>query len=268
MKLATLKPVAVNRSASTVAAYFNRQIEQNQLLPAQRKAVQHVNKQFFELRRSISSDDRLTKQDKAQLVSVLTFERMKAREAIQNPELNKEATYMGSAEIRGLIHIEPQEDNPEFSISGPGASDPAPVRDRIARLIRNLALQVDEKVSKEREQELSSKDIYTRKARFSQNVHYINKTTDKTLFVDTGTSIALRRTGITEAGVAVALQLAQQRFGSTLTINGTAEFKRLVVEAAAKGGMDIHFTDKSMTQALTARRAELEIVHSGSGANE
>jgi hypothetical protein len=263
MKLATLKPVAVNRSASTVAAYFNRQIEQNQLLPAQRKAVQHVNKQFFELRRSISSDDRLTKQDKAQLVSVLTFERMKAREAIQNPELNKEATYMGSAEIRGLIHIEPQEDNPEFSISGPGASDPAPVRDRIARLIRNLALQVDEKVSKEREQELSSKDIYTRKARFSQNVHYINKTTDKTLFVDTGTSIALRRTGITEAGVAVALQLAQQRFGSTLTINGTAEFKRLVVEAAAKGGMDIHFTDKSMNQALTARRAELEIEREG-----
>lgn len=263
MKLATLKPVAVNRRASTVAAYFNRQIEQNQLLPAQRKAVQRVNKQFFELRRSISSDDRLTKQDKAQLVSVLTFERMKAHESIHFPLLNKEATYMGSAEIRGLINNEPQEDNPEFSISGPGASEPAPVRERIVRLIKNMALQLDEKTSKEREQELGTKDIYTRKARFSQNVHYLSKTTDKTLFVDTGTSIAMRRTGITEAGVGVALQLATQRFGSTLTVNGTAEFKRLVVEAAAKGGIDVHFTDKVMNAQLAERRVALEIERDG-----
>ena len=263
MKLATIKPVAVNRNASTVAAYFNRQIEQNQLLPAQRRAVQRVNKRFFEVRRSIFSDDRLTRQDKAQLVSVLTFERMKAREAIQNPELHKEATYMGSAEIRGLVSPTPEEENPEFSISGPGASDPAPVRDRLKRLVKNLSFQVDDKTSKERERELSAKDIYTKKARFSQNVHYIDKKTDRTLFVDTGTSIALRRTGITEAGVSVALQLAQQRFGSTLTINGTAEFKRLVIEAAAKGGMDIHFTDKAMNDSLAARRTELEIEREG-----
>jgi hypothetical protein len=263
MKLATIKPVAVNRNASTVAAYFNRQIEQNQLLPAQRRAVQRVNKRFFEVRRSIFSDDRLTRQDKAQLVSVLTFERMKAREAIQNPELHKEATYMGSAEIRSLVSPTPEEDIPEFSISGPGASDPAPVRDRFKRLVKNLTLQVDDKTSKERERELSAKDIYTKKARFSQNVHYIDKKTDRTLFVDTGTSIALRRTGITEAGVSVALQLAQQRFGSTLTINGTAEFKHLVIEAAAKGGMDIHFTDKAMNDSLAARRTELEIEREG-----
>ncbi len=263
MKLATIKPVSVNRSASTVAAYFNRQIEQNQLLPAQRKAVQRVNKQFFELRRSISTDDRLTKQEKAQLVSVLTFERMKSREAIQNPVLHKEVTFMSSAEIRNLITPESQEDAPEFSISGPGSNSPMPIRDRVKRVVKNFTLQVDESITKERERELSAKDIYTKKSRFSQNVHYINKTNDKTLFVDTGTAIAMRRTGITEAGVGVALQLATQRFGTTLTINGSADFKRLVVEAAAKGGMDIHFTDKHMNQALTLRRAELDIEREG-----
>ena len=263
MKLATIQPVAVNRSASTVAAYFNREIEQNQLLPAQRKAVQRVNKQFFELRRSISTDDRLTKQDKAQLVSVLTFERMKAREAIKNPELHREVTYMSSAEIRNLVSPESQQDAPEFSISGPGANSTTPIRDRVKRVVKNFALQVDENISKEREKELSAKDIYTKKSRFSQNVHYLNKSTDKTLFVDTGTAIAMRRTGITEAGVGVALQLATQRFGTTLTINGSADFKRLVVEAAAKGGMDIHFTDKHMNQALTLRRAELDIEREG-----
>jgi len=261
MKLATIKPVAVNRNASTVAAYFNRQIEQSQLLPAQRKAVQRVNKQFFEIRRSIFSDDRLTKRDKAQLVSVLTFERMKAREAIQNPSLYKEDTYMGSAEIRGFVNNEPQEELADFSISGPGPN--APARDRVKALIARLTLQTNDQVSKERERELSAKDIYTKKSRFGQNVHYLSKTTDKTLFVDTGTAIAMRRTGITEAGVGVALQLATQRFGSTLTINGSAEFKRLVVEAAAKGGMDIHFTDKKMNEALTLRRAELDIDKEG-----
>ncbi|WP_258178624.1 LPD7 domain-containing protein [Pseudomonas fluorescens] len=164
---------------------------------------------------------------------------------------------MGSAEIRGLINDEPQQDFPEFSISGPGLN--SPVRNRVKSLIARLTLQTNERVSKERERELSSKDIYTKKSRFSQNVHYLSKTTDKTLFVDTGTAIAMRRTGITEAGVGVALQLATQRFGSTLTINGSAEFKRLVVEAAAKGAMDIHFTDKKMNEALTLRRAELDI---------
>ncbi|AGN33489.1 relaxase, NikB family (plasmid) [Pseudomonas fluorescens A506] len=257
MKLATIKPMAVNRNASTVAAYFNRQIEKGRLLPAQRKAVQRVNKQFFEIRRSVFSDERLSKQDKAQLVSVLTFERMKAHEAIQKPHIYKEATYMGSAEIRGLVNDQPQEELQEFSISGPGPS--APPRDRVQALIARLRLQTNDQVSKEREKELSAKDIYTKKSRFSQNVHYLSKTTDKTIFVDTGTAIAMRRTGITEAGVGVALQLATQRFGSTLTINGSAEFKRLVVEAAAKNGMDIHFTDKKMNEALTLRRDELDI---------
>jgi hypothetical protein len=264
IKLATNKPVAVNRSASTVAAYFNRQIEQNQLLPEQRRAVQRVDKQFHEVRRLVFSDERLTRQDKAQLVSVLIFERMKAREAIHTPLLHQEAIYMGSAEIRALIDKDEQEEaHPQFSISGPGPSHARPVRERIQRVISNLTWQVDEKAREERERELSSKDIYTKKARFSQNVHYLDKATDKTLFVDTGKSISLRRNGITEAGVAVALQLAQQRFGSTLTINGSAEFKRLVVEAAAKSDLDIHFTDTNMNQALMARRAELAIERDG-----
>lgn len=263
-KLATRKQIAINKSASTVAAYFSRQKVKDTLLPTQRRAIQQIDRRFFEIRRSVFSDDRLTRVDKKQLISVLTFERLKAREAVNNPDLHKEATYMGSAEIRGLVKETTEEEkNPAFSISGPGAAVPTPVRDRVKRILRNITHQVDPKASKEREDELSAKDIYTKKARFSQNVHYIDKKTDRTLFVDTGTAIALRRTGITEAGVSVALGLARERFGSTLTINGTAEFKRLVIEAAAKGKMDIHFTDKAMNDSLKARRQELEIESEG-----
>ncbi|WP_335930368.1 LPD7 domain-containing protein [Pseudomonas syringae] len=126
-----------------------------------------------------------------------------------------------------------------------------------------FAKQVDPAAASERARDLSAKDLYTRKAKFSQNVHYLDKQTDKTLFVDTGTTISMRRTGITEAGVSVALQLARERFGSTLTINGTAEFKKLVIEAVAKNGLDVHFTDKAMNQSLADRRAELDIERGG-----
>nr|WP_309301470.1 LPD7 domain-containing protein [Pseudomonas syringae] len=127
----------------------------------------------------------------------------------------------------------------------------------------HFAKQVDPAAASERARDLSAKDLYTRKAKFSQNVHYLDKQTDKTLFVDTGTTISMRRTGITEAGVSVALQLARERFGSTLTINGTAEFKKLVIEAVAKNGLDVHFTDKAMNQSLADRRAELDIERDG-----
>lgn len=256
IKLTSIKSLTANRSASTVAAYFRRQAEQ-QLAPAQRHALRRLNRQYFELRRSVFSDRRLTRQDKSQLVSVLAFERLKATEQIRYSPFTKEVHLMGSAEIRKLIVDEPE--NPDFSISGPRGAAPVGVRDRVKRILDKLSEQLDPGTTQARARELAAKDIYTRKAKFSQNVHYLDKLTDKTLFVDTGTAIAMRRNGITESGVAVALQLAKERFGSTLTINGTAEFKRLVVEAAAKSGLDLHFTDKGMNESLAARRTELEI---------
>lgn len=274
VKRPSFKPLLINRSASTVAAYFTRQAEQNQLMPAQRHALRRLNKQYFDLRRSVFSDSRLTRQDKTQLVSVLAFERLKAREAIQNPQHHTEVVLMGSAEIRNLIKgVEEQATVPGFSFTGPRGPhlderEPEGVRVRVKRVLDNLSQRLDpaqKERDQARERELNAKDLYTRKATFSQNVHYLDKKTDKTLFVDTGKAIVMRRTGITEAGVAVALQLAKERFGSTLAINGTPEFKQLVVEAAAKNGIDVHFTDKAMNQALADRRAELEIDREGQG---
>lgn len=273
VRLPSIKALLVNRNASTVAAYFTRQTEQNQLKPAQRQTLRRIDKQFFDVRRLVFSDQRLTRQDKAQLVSVLTFERLKAHEAIHNPHKHNEAILMGSAEIRKMI-VEEEPVDLGFSISGPSGPDtdrvaPEGMRARTKKLLDKISQQLDPKPQTERERErerdLNAKDLYTRKSKFSQNVHYLDKSTNKTLFVDTGKAIAMRRTGITESGVAVALQLAKERFGSTLTINGTAEFKQLVIEAAAKNGLDVHFTDKFMNEALVARRAELEIEREGQG---
>ncbi|WP_329609692.1 LPD7 domain-containing protein [Pseudomonas syringae] len=260
-KRASIKALTVNKHASTVAAYFTRQAQYNQIAPAHRQAIRRIDQQYFALRRAVFSDQRLTRQDKAQLVSVLTFERLKAREQFHNPQPNIEVNLMGSAAIRNLLDDE--KEDPGFSISGARGPGREGVRDQVKRIMDRFAKQVDPAAASERARDLSAKDLYTRKAKFSQNVHYLDKQTDKTLFVDTGTTISMRRTGITEAGVSVALQLARERFGSTLTINGTAEFKKLVIEAVAKNGLDVHFTDKAMNQSLADRRAELDIERDG-----
>lgn len=256
-KRAPIKALTANKHASTVAAYFTREAQHNQILPAHRHVMRRIDQQFYSTRRAVFSDDRLTRQDKAQLISVLTFERLRAREQLQSPQPSTEVDFMGSAAIRQLI--EEEKDEPGFKISGAKGPNPEGVRDRVKRIMDRFANQVDPQAAAERARDLSAKDLYTKKAKFSQNVHYLDKATDKTLFVDTGKAISMRRTGITESGVAVALELAKERFGSTLTINGTADFKKLVIEAVAKNGLDVHFTDKAMNQGLAARRAELDI---------
>ena len=260
-KRAPIKALTTNKHASTVAAYFTREAQHNQILPAHRHAMRRIDQQFYSTRRAVFSDDRLTRQDKAQLISVLTFERLRAREQLQSPQPSTEVDFMGSAAIRQLIEEEKEE--PGFTISGAKGPSPEGVRDRVKRIMDRFANQVDPQAAEARARDLSAKDLYTKKAKFSQNVHYLDKATDKTLFVDTGKAISMRRTGITESGVAVALQLAKERFGSTLTINGTADFKKLVIEAVAKNGLDVHFTDKAMNQGLAARRAELDIAKDG-----
>jgi hypothetical protein len=257
----SVKALTTNKQASTVAAYFTREAQQNEILPANRQAIRRVDTQYYQLRRAVFSDERLTRQDKAQLVSVLSFERLKAREQIQTPQPNIEVDFMGSASIRALLDEE--QEPVGNTISGSRAAGPEGVRQRVRQIMERMTKQIDPDASSERARELSAKDLYTRKAKFSQNVHYLDKTTDKTLFVDTGKAISMRRGGITESGVAVALTLAKERFGSTLTINGTADFKRLVVDAVAKNGLDVHFTDKAMNVSLAARRAELEIEKGG-----
>ncbi len=248
------------RESSTPAAYALRQHEHNSLQPAERRALRQLNQRFYETRRLVRTDPRFTRQERAQLVAVLVFERMKAKQAITHPQLHSESTSMRSAEIRALVDRQ-QKHLPNNSISGPDQLLPA--RQRIQRLIQRAQEAVDEFKTSGRTQSGSTQDMYTKRARFSQDVHYLDKKSDKTVFVDTGKSINLRRHGMSEAGVSVALDLARERFGSTLTIKGSEEFKRTIVDVAAKRGLDIHFTDPQMNVRLTERKAALALEQEG-----
>ncbi|KWS67552.1 hypothetical protein AL053_28265 [Pseudomonas savastanoi pv. fraxini] len=50
-KRASIKALTVNRQSSTVAAYFTRQAQHNQIPPAHRRAVRRIDQQYFALRR-------------------------------------------------------------------------------------------------------------------------------------------------------------------------------------------------------------------------
>lgn len=253
-----------DKNASFVAAWFLRRMEQDQILPPQRKELIAVDKKFFETRRSIFSDDRLSRKDKAQYVSVLTFERLKAHHAITKPDIpfEQESPDMGSADIRKLLR---ETRIPDNSISGSQVEDKdiPPARERFSRIINNINDHMAEKRRRDRQRVISAADLYTRRARLSKNVHYLDKKTDRTLFVDTGKSIALRRHGMTDSAVQVALELAKEKFGSTLTIKGSQAFREQVIDVVARNNLDIHFTDKAMNKALEARREELAIEKEG-----
>ena len=247
-----------NKNASFVAAYFLRQHEQRQILPAEWREIRAVDTQFFNSRRTLLGDDRFTRREKKQYLSILTFERLKAHHAIRHPDTHseQESPDMSSADIRQLIKKTRLPDN---SISGTSPEDNAipPARARFSRIIQHLHAQLSEKHSGDRQRLISASDLYTRRASLSQNVHYLDKKTDRTLFIDTGLAIAVRRNGMTDSAVAVALELAKEKFGSTLTIKGSQVFKDQVISVVAKKGADIHFTDPAMNKELEARRTEL-----------
>ncbi|WHF58042.1 relaxase/mobilization nuclease domain-containing protein (plasmid) [Shewanella xiamenensis] len=62
---------------------------------------------------------------------------------------------------------------------------------------------------------------------------------------DDGQQLKIAR-NITAEGVIAALKMAQERFGNTITINGTDEFKTLAVKAAVVGNVRVTFSDPEL----------------------
>ncbi|CAH0299145.1 hypothetical protein SRABI13_04326 [Erwinia aphidicola] len=169
---------------------------------------------------------------------------------------------MSSADIRSTIKPQPKHRN---TIRGAEENEKGP-QDAKQRF-RNMAKQVEENLGerslREKVRIITAADLYTRKAKLSDNVHYIDKSSDKTLFIDTGKAIAVSKNGLTESGVAVALELAKEKFGSTLNVKGTESFKNTAIEVVAQKGLDIHFTDKEMNRRLAERKQELALEREG-----
>lgn len=250
------EPVNANVNSSSVSAWLIRRISEQPASQNISKLLKSIDRDFHDIRREVLGDKRFSYEEKNQLISVMHFERLK-----RNAVLNKNEGYiMGSKEIRDMLRNEGR--NPTgFTISGPELEEKQEAKSRFARVIDKLRNPVDySKVADESrkavEKHLDASNLYTKRTR-KGHVHYLDKTSDKTLFVDTGKLITMRKNGLSSDSVAVALELAQGRFGSTLNIKGSQKFKDMVVNVVAEKGLDIHFTDKKMNETLELRRAEL-----------
>lgn len=123
---------------------------------------------------------------------------------------------MGNVTIRQLIqssHI------PNSSISVAEPDEKAiSAKSRFDQLIRNLNTRLDGKSIDNKRRSVSAFDLYTKRSHLNKNIHYLDKKTDRTLFVDMGNAIAVRKAAMTDLVITVALTLAKEKFGSTLTI--------------------------------------------------
>ncbi|EMK8419712.1 hypothetical protein V9O75_002835 [Shigella sonnei] len=245
------------KSASTVPAWLLRRLEQNAITPAfEKTSFRQIERDFRERRSDLLRDTRLTREDKTQLLSILEFERLRTREKYANGFITNEDREMAAKDIRSLIDEE--KNKPDFSISTGAKRDPdVSATSRFKNAFDKMRDSLAESRRNADQPGVQLNDLYTKRGR-NGAVHYLDKKTDKSLFVDTGEVIKMRRNGISKEAVGVALELAQGRFGSTLNITGNRKFKDLVIEAAIEKNLDIHFTDKSMNARMAERKLELQ----------
>lgn len=249
----------VNVSTSSVPGWLIRRVKETEFPEKNiNKLLRSIDREFYDIKREVLADKRFTYQEKNQLLSVMHFERLKRKDSIVN---KKEGFSMGSKDIRQMMSNN-RKNLSGFTISAPEPEKEQPAESRFSRVMDKLRNPVNyskvaEDSRKSVEHHLDASNLYTKRTR-KGHVHYLDKTSDKTLFVDNGQLITMRKNGLSKDSVAVALELAQGRFGSTLNIKGSKQFKEMVIDVVAERGMDIHFTDKRMNEALQLRRQELE----------
>jgi hypothetical protein len=85
--------------------------------------------------------------------------------------------------------------------------------------------------------------------------YYADQAKRRALVIDSGQRVTVATVKDSQA-VEAGLHLAVQKFGPGLKIEGSAEFKRQVIEAALKTGLRVEFDSKAMNDELQHRRAE------------
>ena len=85
--------------------------------------------------------------------------------------------------------------------------------------------------------------------------YYADQAKRRALVIDSGQQVTVAAAKDSQA-VEAGLRLAVQKFGPALKIDGSAEFRQQVIEAALKTGLRVEFDNKAMNDELQRRRAE------------
>ncbi|RWZ85637.1 MAG: hypothetical protein EO766_16345 [Hydrotalea sp. AMD] len=78
---------------------------------------------------------------------------------------------------------------------------------------------------------------------------------DTEILRDEGHAVKVLRSE--DNNIETSLRLAQAKFGNTLTVHGTDEFKANAARVAAEKGLRVSFTDPKLNELMTARKVEI-----------
>lgn len=235
-----------------------------------------TNNYFNEIKR-INGLSHLTYKEKQNLKAINVYEKLVAEEylkavmyeskqsayAIKYPFSDHFKNYLIKEQVLDMTLIDrmknkylkkPRNQELENSISGKGYDHVLNGKEaaRRARLIANMARQ--------NQQLLNNRYGYTfRELRPEQQKdHVVFFKEDKKLFeTDSNKTKVLGKPEIN--AVATALAYSLSRYGNPLEITGTEEFRGQLIEAAARNGLEVEFTDPTLNEALKDKLAEIDL---------
>lgn len=235
-----------------------------------------TNNYFNEIKR-INGLSHLTYKEKQNLKAINVYEKLVAEEylkavmyeskqsayAIKYPFSDHFKNYLIKEQVLDMTLIDrmknkylkkPRNQELENSISGKGYDHVLNGKEaaRRARLIANMARQ--------NQQLLNNRYGYTfRELRPEQQKdHVVFFKEDKKLFeTDSNKTKVLGKPEIN--AVATALAYSLSRYGNPLEITGTEEFRGQLIEAAARNGLEVEFTDPALNEALKDKLAEIDL---------
>ncbi|EEE2004241.1 relaxase/mobilization nuclease domain-containing protein [Salmonella enterica subsp. enterica serovar Kotte] len=239
-------------------------------------SIRSINQNFKQNKQFIRTDPRLTREEKQQRISVATFEKLKLQAALRKEFISEQLQirdekrtphsdlYQTFIREKGYLKMVNEIKAPDSAaidddkrrkgntISAGGAEPNAEntsLKERLS-ITRFVSKLRDDRARStatgEFNKRLEISDFYSRSKGRSGAVHYQEKTTSKTHFIDKGNTIQVRRDAVKSESVGVALELARAKFGATLNVRGSKEFKEQAIQAAIDKNMDVRFTDKAM----------------------
>lgn len=168
--------------------------------------------------------------DKA-LSEQIKDERQALKERFSKPPAEQFREFLTEKAQQGdqaaLLELRRQADRPSQAEPGTPTVE-GQQQEQAAPILRRLSYQVDRR----------------------GDVHYSDDR-GRRLFTDAGREVRTYQTNAQE--LETALRLAVQKFGPRLTVNGTDEYKKAVLDVVATSGMRVTFADPAMEQARQQR---------------
>ncbi|WP_172119024.1 LPD7 domain-containing protein [Halomonas hibernica] len=227
--------------------------EQQKASDKQRRG--ELRQKWYTQKNRIEGDKGLTRPQRRASLSVARMEKALADKALGDQikqerdtlkeQFNKPAAeqfrdFLTEKAVQGdeaaLLELRRQADRPSQAEPGtPTVKGEDQQQEQAAPIMRRLSYQVDRR----------------------GDVHYSDDR-GRRLFTDAGREVRTYQTKPQE--LETALRLAVQKFGPTLNVNGTDEYKKSVLDVVAKSGMRVKFADPALEQQRQQREASTQRV--------